>query len=404
METINQAIVLVGGFGTRLGEYTKTTPKPLIDVGGPFVDHVLRSVAAAGVRDLVLLASYLGDRVRQLYEGRRFGEARVRVLVEPAPLGTAGGLRQFASELDDKFYVLNGDSYFDFDLNRLSQPLLNNGKTGVLALCAVRNTRRYGRVLVESVKGVDEVTAFLEKDDDANEVGIINAGIYAFRRDVLHHIGAGSVSMEQTVLPSLVAERQLGGVQGCGYFIDIGIPDALAAARAELPDVLSRPAVFFDRDGTLNIDAGYTYRLDNLRLTEGAIDAVKRCNEAGYYVFVVTNQAGVARGYYDEAAVRAFHWAMQKEFRLAGAHLDGLYFCPHHPEGSIERYRQICSCRKPAPGLIQQALAEWPIDRAHSVLVGDKESDLQAAAACNVRSLHFRGGNLQTFLQLHGVI
>jgi D,D-heptose 1,7-bisphosphate phosphatase len=404
MDTVDQAVVLVGGFGTRLGEATKSTPKPLLSVGGrPFLDYVLRAVAAAGVEDIVLLAGYLGDQVRDLYEGRLFGEARVRVLVEPAPLGTAGGLRHFAAELRDRFYVLNGDSYFDFDLNRLSPPLSNESVSGVLALCSVEDTRRFGRVLSEASGGREVVTAFLEKDSQ-HAAGAINAGLYAFKRDILRYIGRGPESLERAALPALVAERKVDGVRGKGCFIDIGTPEHLEAARSALPPVLARPAVFFDRDGTLNVDSGYTHRLEDLRLTDGAIEAITNCNEAGYYVFVVTNQAGVARGYYDEAAVRAFHRTLQKALRGHGAHVDGFYFCPHHPEGTVERYKRVCSCRKPAPGLIQRAFQEWPIDRPRSVLIGDRESDVLAGAACGIRSLLFEGGNLNVFLRDRGVI
>ncbi len=406
MEPIDQAVVLVGGFGTRLGTLTRETPKPLLDVGGqPFVTHVLRAVAAAGITDILLLAGHLGDRVVELFDGARIGEATVRVRVEPAPLGTAGGLRHFAADLADRFFVLNGDSYFDVDLNQLHPALEAPAAIAAVALRAMDDCRRYGRVLTESAdpNGPDgphatpRVAAFLEKDATHVGGGLINSGLYAFDRAVLELIPGGIVSMEADVLPQLAGAGHLRAVIGDGYFIDIGLPESLATARATFPACLRRPAVFFDRDGVLNHDTGYTHRPDDLHFVDGAIAAVRRFNARGYRVFVVTNQAGIARGFYDEAAVRTFHAAMQRALRREGAHVDAFYYCPHHPEGSIAAYAGTCACRKPAPGMIDQALADWPIDRSHSLLIGDRSTDLDAAAAVGLPGHLFTGGDLDAF-------
>jgi D-glycero-D-manno-heptose 1,7-bisphosphate phosphatase len=150
-----------------------------------------------------------------------------------------------------------------------------------------------------------------------------------------------------------------------------------------------RPAAFLDRDGVLNIDRGYVHRPDELEWVAGAPDAVRLLNDAGYYVLVITNQSGVARGYYDEAAVKRFHAYMQAKLKAQGAHIDAFYYCPHHPEGIVTELAVRCRCRKPAPGMLEQAAAEWPIKRARSFLIGDKADDMVAAAAFNIRGVKF---------------
>jgi D-glycero-D-manno-heptose 1,7-bisphosphate phosphatase len=150
-----------------------------------------------------------------------------------------------------------------------------------------------------------------------------------------------------------------------------------------------RPAAFLDRDGVLIVDHGYVHRPDQLEWIDDAPAAVRLLNEAGYYVFVITNQSGVARGYYDEAAVNRFHAHMQRRLREQGAHVDAFYYCPHHPEGTVKDYAISCRCRKPGIGLLEQAAKEWPIDRDRSILIGDKESDLQAAASFKIRGVFF---------------
>ena len=154
------------------------------------------------------------------------------------------------------------------------------------------------------------------------------------------------------------------------------------------------PAAFLDRDGVLNKDVGYLFEACRLEWMPGAIDAVAFLRAQGFRVFVVTNQSGVARGLYSEAAVEALHAAMQDVLAPAGAAVDAFAYCPHHPEGMVERYRVECSCRKPGPGMILRLAATFPTDLRRSFLVGDKPSDLAAAAAAGVDGFLYDGGSL----------
>lgn len=148
---------------------------------------------------------------------------------------------------------------------------------------------------------------------------------------------------------------------------------------------MKKPAVFFDRDGVLNVDRGYLYRIEEFEWLPGSKEAIKFCNDNGYYVFVVTNQSGIARGYYHEADVLALHKHMNQELAAIGAHIDAFYYCPHHETAEVEQYRMACACRKPEPGLLLQAMQEWEIDVERSLLLGDKERDVQAAEKSAVR-------------------
>lgn len=161
----------------------------------------------------------------------------------------------------------------------------------------------------------------------------------------------------------------------------------------------TRPAAFLDRDGVLNVDRGYIHKLDDLELIPGAAAAVRLLNDAGYYVIVVTNQSGVARGYYSEEAVKQFNVHLQDVLAAEGAHVDAFYYCPHHPDGAIKELAIRCRCRKPEPGMLEQAARDWPIDRDRSFLIGDKDDDLAAAAAFHIRGVKF-GGHAGTLVDL----
>jgi D-glycero-D-manno-heptose 1,7-bisphosphate phosphatase len=165
------------------------------------------------------------------------------------------------------------------------------------------------------------------------------------------------------------------------------------------PDSPPRPALFLDRDGVLNEDRGYVSRWEDFAWVPGAREAVAAFNRAGWLVIVVTNQSGVGRGYYTEADMHALHARMGEELARAGGHIDAFYFAPHHPEAPVESYRHPDPPdRKPNPGMILRALSEWSIDRACSVLVGDKTSDMEAATRAGIRGLLFQGGDLKRFL------
>jgi D-glycero-D-manno-heptose 1,7-bisphosphate phosphatase len=166
-----------------------------------------------------------------------------------------------------------------------------------------------------------------------------------------------------------------------------------------------RPALFLDRDGVLNVDQGYVHRWEDFRWMPGAREAVAAANRADWLVIVVTNQSGVGRGYYTEADMHALHARMAEELAEVGGHLDAVYFCPQHPDAAQDCYRHPDPPdRKPNPGMLLRALADLPIDRERSLLVGDKASDMEAARRAGIRGLRFRGGDLAAFLDEHGVL
>ena len=387
---LNQAVFLVGGLGTRLKDRTRDTPKPLLDVGGrPFLDYLLDEAARHGFTEILLLAGHFGQQVEQRYDGRDWRGARIKVLCEPEPLGTGGALRFALPDLADQFLLANGDSFFDINLRSLP-PILPEGGVAM----ALRNVAgdRYGRVKFQD----GQVLSFHAPEEGME--GPINGGVYALSRKVVEGIGGGKVSLEGDIFPQLAAKGLIRGRQFDGYFIDIGVPLDFERAQQDLPRRTRRPAVFFDRDGVLNRDIGYLHRPGDVEWLEGAKTAVRLCNDAGYFVFVVTNQAGVARGYYGEEDVHKLHAWMNAELALQSAHVDAFEYCPHHPDGVDGPYRRPCRRRKPEPGMLLDLLSSWPVDKNASFLVGNMQSDLDAAAGAGLKAHLYQGGDLAGFV------
>ena len=157
--------------------------------------------------------------------------------------------------------------------------------------------------------------------------------------------------------------------------------------------------VFLDRDGVVNTDIGYLWRREDLSWVPGAPEAIRLFNERGWPVVVITNQSGVARGYYREEDVQSLHLWMNAELNKLGARIDAFYFCPHHPKGAVDEYTRECACRKPQPGMILKAMADWQADPETSFLIGDRESDVAAATAAGIQGYLFDEPNLLEFVQ-----
>ncbi|MBR0262009.1 MAG: HAD family hydrolase [Selenomonadaceae bacterium] len=161
-------------------------------------------------------------------------------------------------------------------------------------------------------------------------------------------------------------------------------------------------AIFFDRDGVLNEEVGYLWEVEKFKWIDGARDAIKFCNERGILTIVVTNQGGIAKNLYTAKEVNTLHDFIQKSLSEIGAHIDGFYFCPHHPEGSEKKFSVECDCRKPKPGMILQACKDFKINPAQAIMFGDSERDIKAAEAAGLRAgIFFTGGNLLDAVKIH---
>ncbi|PVM89162.1 HAD-IIIA family hydrolase [Caulobacter endophyticus] len=388
---IRQAVVLVGGLGTRLGALTKETPKPLLPVGGrPFLHYLIEEVLRHGVQEILLLAGFRAEKLSEisaLYP-------QVRLIVESSPLGTGGALRNAAEFLDERFFFLNGDSLFDVNLWDLAS--ISSGATATLALRKVPDVSRYGPVALEG----EVVTAFGESTGAVGE-GVINGGVAVLSRDVLADFPqAEQVSIERDVYPRLASEGRMKGRAYDRPFIDIGVPDDFERSQAYIPALVRRGAVIFDRDGVINAEVNYAHRPDQIEWVPGALDAIKAVNDAGLYAFVATNQAGVAHGYYGEADVTALHDWMNAQFQARGAHIDAFAYSPYHPEGAVEAYRKLTECRKPGAGMLLKLMDAFGVDRERTIFVGDRETDMAAARAAGVEGVLFTDGDLGEALAL----
>lgn len=378
MRPYREAIVLAGGFGTRLAHVVPDVCKPMAPVAGrPFLRYIMDQLAAAGFDRVIVADGYRREQIEDFF-GSAYRGMTVEYSPEDTPLFTGGAVKRALGRCQsDWVFVLNGDTWLDADFAAMEAAAADapDSVSAVVAVKRMRDFERYGTVDVDAGGAL---TAFHEKRPC--EEGLINAGVYLLRGDALDNMPE-KFSLESDFFERVVGDGALRAAECGGGFIDIGVPEDYELAQTMLAP-LAKPwkLAMFDRDGTINVDTGHLHEPEKLELIPSTVDIMHAYSEdPDYKVVVVTNQAGIAKGLYTEADMRRFHRYMEDELERRGVHVDAWYFCPHHPD-----YTGPCDCRKPAPGMLLAAMHDFDAESGGCVMYGDMPSDEASAKAAGV--------------------
>jgi histidinol-phosphate phosphatase family protein len=409
MTGVSTAVVLAGGKGTRLASAFPDLAKPMVPVDGlPIAEHLVRTYAAQGVRRFIFTLGYRGDQLRAHFgDGSAWGVS-VEYFEEREPLGTAGALAELQDELGAApFWVFYADTLSSVDLSRMEAHHRANCADATLLVHP--NDHPYDSDLVDA-EPTGRVRAVFGKPHPADrEVrNVVNAALYLLEPSMLREIPRGVASdFGRDLFPKWAASHRLYAYSTPEYIKDMGKPErraqveaALRQGKVEARNLRNRQrAVFLDRDGVINVDSDLIKHPDELVLVPGAAAAIHALNQSDLIAVVVTNQSVVARNLTDEAGVDRIHARMERLLAdEAGAFVDAIYYCPHHPHGGFpeenQAYKIECSCRKPKPGMLLAAADRFNIDLSSSYLVGDSPRDIEAGQAAGVAAtLRVRTGH-----------
>ena len=400
-----ELVILAGGKGTRLGR--ADVPKCMVPAAGkPILEWTVEWAARSGFERVTIITQHLASQISDWFgDGARFG-VPVRYVVEATPMGTAGAARLLRGQVRDRFMVVYGDLVCDFDAQHMIA-FDAMDPAAVATIMVHPNSHPYDSDLVEA--GDDHViTAMHPKPHAPGAVyqNLVNAAVFILSPAVLDAIPAGEPSdFGREVLPGLVASGQrLRAYATFEYVSDMGTPDRLARVERDLRSgrVARRHrrnpqrAIFLDRDGVLNPDRDPLVRPDQLELFPSAAAAVRAINQSDYLAILVTNQPGLAKGFLTAGDLAAIHRKLDWELARGGAFLDGTYYCPHHPErgfaGEVPALKVACDCRKPEPGLLRRAAAEFNLVLGDCWMIGDREVDMEAARSAGASGVRVAPG------------
>jgi len=362
---MNQAVILAGGLGTRLQPITNTIPKPMIPFHGkPFLEYLIDMLVEQGIRKIVLLLGYLPDKVMDYFsDGSRWN---VKITYSVTPIKDDTGLRISKAKefIDDEFLLLYCDNYWPMQLdemyNLFSEP-------GVDALVTVyTNKDRYTRS--NCIVDEDGYLVTYDKSRTKSDLQGVDIGFFLLKKNVLDMLPSGNVNFEREVIPKLVSKRNIIAYNTDHRYYSVGSHERLKLTEAFFD---RKPTIILDRDGVLNKKAPkaqYVTNWNDWQWLPGSKEAICLLSEAGYQIFIVSNQAGIARQFMSHNDLKEIHEKMQDELHECGGKIDKIYYCPHG-------WDENCFCRKPKPGMLFQAQREYHLDLSKIYFVGDDERD-----------------------------
>ena len=405
-----KAVIMSGGRGTRISELFPDIPKPLIPIcGKPVLEHEIECLKEQGFTDIILTVSHMAEKIIEYFgDGERLG-VHIDYFVEDKPLGNAGALFRLKDSLTEDFLLLNADSVFNIDFNRFVA--FHKEHKALATLFTHPNDHPYdsGLIIADKNKSVQK---WLAKEDERPEFykNRVNAGLHIISPKLLENdIDLPKIDLDRHLLKPLAGSGKMFCYDSPEYVKDMGTPERFEAVTKDFESgkVFAKnlrnkqKAIFLDRDGTINKYVGFLRNIDDFELLSTVAEAIKQINKSGYLAIVVTNQPVIARGEVTFAELDEIHNKMETLLGADGAYLDGIYFCPHHPdsgfEGEVKELKFDCDCRKPKPGMLLQAAKDFNIDLARSYMIGDGEHDSGAgeAAGCKTKIIPTDGDLLK---------
>ena len=386
-------VILAGGEGSRLKKIIGKKQKCIAKINKkPFLDYILNQYSKYNFKKIYILVGKSSDEVISLYHGKEFNFVKIECLAEKKLLGTAGALFKLRNKIED-FILVNGDSVLDIKLNKFL-PLKKNF---ICKMSLVKNKNYLSNKKLSKLNIKKNIVI----NSDSSK-GYMNGGVYLFNKNIFKHINNKKMSLEEDVLPDLIRKKKITGkIYKDNFFFDIGTKENYFKSEKILKKYFNRPAVFLDRDGVINQDYGYVSKFENFKFKEGVIRGLDFLIKKNYYVFLITNQAGIAKKKFTLNEFKILQIKIKDYLSKKDIFFDSVSFCPHHKEGKIKKFTKNCKYRKPQIGMIKKLFKKWHIEKRNSFFIGDQTSDELCAKRSNVKFFYTKENFYYQVKEIH---
>ena len=363
-------VILAGGRGERISEFTKKIPKPLIKVNNiEFIQYLINFYSKYNFRKIFILTGYKGEKFRK-FNKKYFNFIETECIREKNKLGTAGAMLQLRNKIKENFILVNGDSFINYDATWFIKKKLP--KKIISKILLVKNL---------NYKSNNKLTGLKINQDKlvVNNGKLMNAGIYFFNKKIFKYLKFKKKSLENEIFPDLIKKKLVQGIYSNKKLLDIGTYANLNKAKNFLKKNTNSYSVFLDRDGVVNFDKKYVHKIKDFVFRKKVIQTLKFLNYKKINVFIVTNQAGIAKGLYSQNDFFKLSRQIKILLDRKNIYINDLEFCPFHPKAIIKKYKKKSSYRKPGNLMIEKIKKRWGVMPNKSYMIGDKISDYKAA-------------------------
>jgi len=376
--SIRQAVILAGGQGMRLRPITNTIPKPMVPIQGkPFLEHLVMLLRPQGISEVIMLLGYLPEKIQEYFgDGNRWGVS-IQYSIGSVEDETGTRIRNARPFLDNRFLMLYCDNYWP--AFNLSAMLKTHEESESLATLTVY-TNRVPITRNNLEIGPDNLVKRYDRSRREEGLNAVDAGFFILERSCLNELPDHNFSFEDEVIPALIKQNKLGVFKTDHRYYSIGSIERLPIAEKFFQP---RKILFLDRDGVINRKAekgSYIRNWSEFEFLPGAVDALVKLSQLNYEFYLISNQAGIARGQMTRKDAENIHERLEQELGRNGVKINGIYFCPH-------AWDRGCGCRKPEPGMLFQAASEHAIDFRRAVFVGDDPRDEKAGLSVGCRTI-----------------
>lgn len=374
---IKQAVIFAGGLGERLRPFTETNPKPMFPINEkPFLEYLINQVKNWGIEEVILLLGYLPEKITDYFgDGERFG-LHIRYAITPVDNDTQYRMLAAKDMLEDEFLMMYCDNLCPVNFEQLVADYEKNAS--LIQISVYSNEDGYTKNNLKLAEN-GQVLVYDKKRKTEGLAGV-DIGYAIVSKKVLEYTSEGNENFEAVVYPKLVQEGQLYATVTRHRYYSIGSYERIELTKQYLS---GQKYIFLDRDGTTNVrppKAQYICSPEDFVWLDGAQEAIGELKKAGYFIIMISNQAGIARGVMTEADFEKVQKKMMDDLAELGLGIDAVYYCPHG-------WDENCDCRKPKPGMLYRAQKDFSINLTECVMIGDDERDVITANNANMRGI-----------------